>query len=366
MTGRITWRKPSLPFIIKLLVVLLFPLNVYSEGQYYSWVSILFSISNYQSLRLTSFYALVVAIVILFPGFLFERRLNSKPFSESARKLTVVCCILTWFIGVILMLFLGPLWLSDLLYFIIMSTPNLTFAFFIILPTIMRESTKRGITKDLWYLSYGFVSATFRKKFRRTRILTGVLWFGLVFSPFLLRFNWGWYSPTFQFISLILAGSAFLYIPWLGAFGFQLLITVFPALYIPVIAVLSSVRIIFVRDIFRYQNKLVTRSRLISVALLGELLPSALVTTFYLITIPSSGFVSYLLFYPTPILPIIGLIYAKLDKIQPIKEELWPDYEHRMWFEKEREPYTPPPAEESIKVPLTYLLISQIRKRRNG
>ncbi|MHA2397196.1 MAG: hypothetical protein ACXAC0_10865, partial [Candidatus Thorarchaeota archaeon] len=66
---------------------------------------------------------------------------------------------------------------------------------------------------------------------------------------------------------------------------------------------------------------------------------------------------------PFPILPLIGFAYIRFSKIIIVRDELWTDYEHRMWFDKEQDPYVPESTDDSITVPITYLLVSQIRKR---
>ncbi|MGD9397896.1 MAG: hypothetical protein PVJ05_15775, partial [Candidatus Thorarchaeota archaeon] len=79
------------------------------------------------------------------------------------------------------------------------------------------------------------------------------------------------------------------------------------------------------------------------------------------------GPISYIpVLLPIPILPLIGFAYVRFSMIVPLEELLWPDYEHRMWFEKKREPSVPKPPEESITVPIAYLLLSRVRKRRKS
>ena len=70
--------------------------------------------------------------------------------------------------------------------------------------------------------------------------------------------------------------------------------------------------------------------------------------------------------FPFPILPLIGFAYIRFSKIIIVRDEIWTDYEHRMWFDKEQDPYVSVSDDESITVPITYLLVSQIRKRRKG
>jgi hypothetical protein len=130
---------------------------------------------------------------------------------------------------------------------------------------------------------------------------------------------------------------------------------------LPSFVVLSALRLVFVRDVFRFQTGSIGKSRLASVALLGEILPSAIVTLVSLTAFYPGDY--FPLVFPFPILPIIGFAYIRFSKIIIMRDEIWTDYEHRMWFDKEQDPYVPESHDESITVPIRYLLVSQIRKR---
>jgi hypothetical protein len=251
---------------------------------------------------------------------------------------------------------------------VIVYVPILAIAFFIALPLISRETTLRSISKKHRDLNYGFLTSTLQKRFRREKILIGFLWIGLIFGPFLfyLELYYFWES-RWMFWSLfygyaVYAGSP-VYIGVDILAYFRLTLTGIDLITLPIFTLMSAVRFLFVRDIFRFQSGIIKRSRLISVAILGELLPSAVLTLISLIFYPPG--ISAPIFVPIPILPIIGFLFIRLSKVVPIKEELWPDYEHRMWYESRpiQIPYTPGLKEETIKVPVSYLLVSQLRKR---
>jgi hypothetical protein len=360
-TGR---RKPTAIFIVKLLVVLSFPFSGEFNPSYFEfeWLSLLLRVRSFQNVAIVLDYALLFGLFIMLPCLAFEYQLNSKPISAAVRRRAALACVLSWLINMTLSLtfFIEPfiMYISAIGYVL-----PLSIAFFVILPLINRESTLRSISPEHHNISYRFIRSIQRKQFRREKILSGLLWIGVVFCPFLMYINWGWWGPSFQFMSLY---SQIIYTqsnPWFYVFEFQIYFIASTALIFPIMALMSSVRFVFIRDIFRFQNGHVSRSRLVSVAVLGELLPSAIITLLALGSAPSFAYIP--LYYPIPFLPVIGFLYLKFSKVEPLKRELWPEYEHRMWFESERWPYSLEPVDESIKVPLTYLLISQVRKRRN-
>ncbi|MBY8996672.1 MAG: hypothetical protein KGD60_02985 [Candidatus Thorarchaeota archaeon] len=362
VTGR---RRPSAAFLIKILIVLIFPLRGFFYSYETWWHSILLTVIDNQFIALNPINSLVAGILILLPCLIFEWQLNSRPISKSIRGRTAAACILSWVFSFILLPFANPYWGSDPFYNTMVYTPILAIAFFVILPLISRETTRQSISTEHRNLSYRFITSTLRKRSRREKILSGLLWFGLVFCPFMFfAVNYGW---SYQ----IQLSSLFYFVSGYGGgliYGFTALVNVefqFAAAIaasLPPVALLAGLRFVFVRDVFRYQNGNITKSRLVSVALLGELLPSAALTLFALITFPP-GMGFFPLFLPMPILPLLGFVFLRFSKFVPVKEELWTDYEHRMWFEKEQEPYVPKPVEETIKVPITYLLVSQVRKR---
>ncbi|MFW9805404.1 MAG: hypothetical protein ACFFFK_01585 [Candidatus Thorarchaeota archaeon] len=362
MNEAISRLRPKASFLFKMAVVLLFPLGGNIRSSHLDWVSILLSV-GIPDISLNAFPTILVGIVILLPGVIFERQIKNRPVSTRVRGRAVLACFLSWIISIILQ-FRGLIFNSTAIIYVTFSTPILTIAFFIVLPLIMRETMMRNLSSEHLSLNYGFIASSIRKRFRRERILSGLLWAGLIFGPFMIYYVFYWWSPTILLDSLffrydLFSGSyLFLDITLLQYVDIQFV--GLDTLTLPVFSLLSSVRILFVRDIFRFQRSIIKKSRLVSVAILGELLPSAILTLFSLMTTPLG---SGPMFFPLPILPVIGFVFIRLNKLVPIKEELWPDYGSKMWYEKDHPSYSPEPKEDTITVPMTYLLVSQVRKR---
>ena len=372
-------RRAYAPFIIKILVVLIFPLEGFTSSYGTGWQSILLSVGRDPYIVLpimpvvpirdifftiTPIINIFAGMLILLPCLIFEQQLNSRPISKSLRGRTVTACFLSWFISFLLQPFTGSFWGRSPLYYTVNYAPVLAITFFVILPLISRETTIRSISADSQHLSLRLINSV-RKRFKREKVLSGLLWFGLLFCPFMFflsPYSWALQIQYVSFVYFITAVGGGPVFGGLALLNLDINFTAAIAISLPLTALLASLRFVFVRDIFRYQSGRITKSRLVSIAILGELLPSAAITLFALLTFPlGAGFSP--LFYPLPILPLIGFAFIRFSKFVPPKEELWSDYEHRMWFEKEREPYVPELVDESIKVPIMYLLVSQVRRR---
>ena len=356
-------RKPSVAFLIKILIVLLFPLQGVFSSPNFGWISILLLVGGDTIVAFASISYLLVGLIIMLPCLIFEHHLNSRPISKSVRRRAAAACILSWFISLLLLLFGGALLAMSYFYTTVLFAPILSIAFFVILPLISRESTMRSIPKEHRALSYSSITSTLHKRIRRGKILSVLLWIGIVFIPFMFFIIPEWGSIHFQFLSLSYQYSAYTGSPWIrtilevtGNFNAH------DVLLLPSMALLSALRLVFVRDIFRFQTGRINKSRLASVALLGEILPSAIIILSLLTLYYPGDF--FPMVFPFPILPLIGFAYIRFSKIIIVRDEIWTDYEHRMWFDKEQDPYVPVSDDESITVPITYLLVSQIRKRR--
>lgn len=365
MNGATRRWKPRVTFFIKLLFVLIFPLEGIFSVVNMSWTSILLIINETSIVTFSSVLSVVLGLVFILPGVVFERQLNLMPISKSIRKRILSVCILIWFTSYLLLIFGGNIWRVYDVYETLVYAPILSISFYVVLPVISRSSTMQRIPIEYRTLSYSFIKTNLHTKNRRQRLLSSVLWIGLMFSPFMMFIMSSWWSYDFHFFSLsyylsIYGRSPWLTdIQWLADLSFEYL-TITTDVF-PVFVLLSSLRLVFVRDVFRYQNGLVDKSRLASIAVLGEILPSALVTLSMLITGYPGDLIPVIL--PFPLLSIIGFAHIRFSKVIQLKDELWSDYEYRMWFEEE--PREPEPMEESITVPLAYLLLSHFRKRRN-
>ena len=373
MIQRAKTRKANILFFVKILVVLIFPLEMVLSSSLSGWISLLLVVHSNQFPVFRPMLSVLVGLVIMLPCIYFERLLNNTSISKPVMKQVVAYCTLSCGISAVLLItgVASPYSIvfdsisgALPLYTAAIYAPILGISFFVFLPMILRESAKRSISRKHGQLSYKVVSSILQKKFKREKVLSGLLWFGLLFCPFIIAiintaFSFQMSSISIFYLVYLPTYPVYLDVPF---FGNSLQLKAFPVDSLPILLLLSSVRFVFVRDIFRFQKGIINRSRLASEAILGEILPSALITSLTLIT--SSG-PAFQLLFPTPILPIFGFIFIKLSRAVHMKDELWPDYESKMWYEQGQEPHATEPPEESVKVPLTYLLISKVRNLRH-
>jgi hypothetical protein len=204
---------------------------------------------------------------------------------------------------------------------------------------------------------------------RREKALATFLWVCLCFLPFFAVVSGPLlYSDYSSFISLVYTvANMYSYYDFYNI----------PSLYgsavlysnLPLFAILSSFRFMYVRDIYRFLKHEISHRRMLYIGILGDLFP---VVSFTFLTMSLMVYVPYYNVYPIPLLVFTGLIVARLHRsVLPFANRVWQDVDARMWFEEPaiqipaqqvpENPYRPP--EETITVPIRYLLVSQIRRR---
>lgn len=368
MTEVSSRRRTTAFFLLKLLIVLSFPLFLRISFLGITWSSLLllveiFFVDETSLIIFSSAVPILIALFIMSPCILFEYHLNRQPISKTIRGRAMAVSMFSLLISRLIPY--TPMFFYEMsMVYATSYSYMLGIVFFVILPIIFRESMLRSISQNLRSLSYDFIKATVGKQARRGNILSGLVWAGLIFAPFIvtlvdsdLMAQTDLWSLFYQY-RLYSDFPYLTYDQFLPSNSYEIVPMIQGVLIVFVL--LSAIRIIFVRDIFRYRLTQITMSRLLSVAILGEILPAALLTLLTLVG--SSTTTATFLILPIPILPLIGFAFIRFSKVIPLRNEIWPDQEYRMWYEKEREPYVPETADESIKVPITYLILSQVRK----
>ena len=188
-----TRKRPIAVLLVKLLVVLLLPLD--GRFRYYStgWSSLILSV-NFDPLEFYFSLSLVpLALIIMLPSMIFNYHLNLKPISAQLRGRALGAAILCWFLG---SYFPSPIILPIEVYYpyAFQYAPVLGIFFFIILPLISREATMMRISAKDQRLGYSVIGSTLGKVIRREKVLSIILWSSLVFFPFISYWN-----PVFRF-----------------------------------------------------------------------------------------------------------------------------------------------------------------------
>ena len=370
MRERIRRRLSWFRILVKIIIVLIFPIRFYVDifSNNNNWISILFSIDSFNTIVFDPILTITTAIILMLPGIYFDLKIHSSPISTSIRRKATFIAIVTWLFPFGL-IFLGIFTQSSTglgTIYAISFIPTLAIPIFIVLPIINRELIIRSSPANLHTYSFSYLYNGFKKRFGRRRFLPILIWGGLFLSPLIMQGPWGEMSLISIFYGANFGGVYFF--DSLSFYSVNL--NLVPAYIFPGYLLLFSIRLVFIRDIYRFCDGKVTKSRLISIGLLAEIAPVAVMTLIYTVISIGMGvfpgsFAQFI--FPTPIFPLLGYLYVRLSNLGITPDELWDDEEYRMWFEEG--PPTPPPGqqpmEHRIKVPISYLIVSQFRKLRN-
>ncbi len=357
-TGSVSWKKT----LVKIFIVLVFPIGIWTNYDYGldQWTSILFHFEP-SGLYFTSLFTVLLAIVLMLPGIFFERKIQLNPISSSIRRkafISIVAILLLSY-GFAFISIFNPYFIGIEVGAVSVFMPILTISLFIFLPILNRGSIIRSTPMNMQSHSFSYLSSIFKKRFRKLRFLPLLLWAGLLFSPIIISNPWGNISFLSIFFQIQVAIDTYLIPEFQFFYWFSLNLT--PIYSLPYVMLIFSLRFVFVRDIYRFNEGRVQKSRLISTGLLAEIVPVAMLT---LLNFPMMAYYQFV--FPTPFFPLLGYLYVRFSKVPSMIDKLWEDEDYRMWYEGDKPAPLPvqKPLEHRIKVPLSYLIISQFRKRR--
>lgn len=364
-------RRPSwIGTLVKIIIVLVFPISFYVDIFFNNnivWESILFSIASSGTIVFDSILVLS-AIFVMLPGIYFDLKINSSPISNPIRKKAAIVTIVSWLLTFdpLYIRILNPDWVDLGPYSAITFIPTLTIPLFIVLPILNRELVVRSTPANLRKHSLSYLYNGFKNRFGRRRFLPFLIWGGFFFSPIIILGFWGNVELLSMFYRTTI-GLDYYYFDFPYFYGIYL--NLVPMIVLPSFLLLFSIRLVFIRDIYRFSDGRVTKSRLISIGLLAEIVPVAVLTLMYTtisigMDVFPGSFTQFI--FPTPIFPLLGYLYVRFSKLRITPDEPWDEEEHRMWFEEEQPTPTPgpQPIEHRIKVPISYLIVSQFRKLR--
>ncbi|TFG97467.1 hypothetical protein E4H12_08535 [Candidatus Thorarchaeota archaeon] len=391
-------QKKGLPnwisLFLKALLIMIFPLNNFGSNllqlvilpttgflftPVYGYPEFLIGFS----LTLTSLGVvvrnLVLGLVIAFPGMFFNHKLSQAPVNKSYWKRGLGAAVGIYFltIAIVSVLFANmyipfgyyfdeSLWM---LYQNLMLYPTLVFGVFIILPLVQRQAVTIASPAFLHYHSMNDIESDPNLSVSREKFLSGLLWFFLCFAPFTIAYTSYFMWGGIPFQSLMLSYSFEGYSPLFGPI-YQILIVTNNFGLFPFLALMNVFHFIFVRDIYRYLRKAITRQRLIGIAIFSSIGPFFI--SFGLIVFIPIYLIASLL--PIPILQSVGFLIVRYHR--PVADQVdrvWGDDTHSSWWEPEQErakkepiittPEKPQRHRDSdiITVPVHYLVLSKLR-----
>jgi hypothetical protein len=375
--------------LLKVCLVMLMPLNFIIRSMadipylpfegflFTSWISDFLTYGSVSYLPPISFSAIpsnfALGLLLAAPAMYFNHRIVNSPANKPMRNFAFAIMVFSsfvMFLALMIVTSIGtPYYISYMILQNIMLFPTLTVCFFVILPMIQRQAILIATPEELQSNTVWELGKHTDLDLRREKALATLLWVCLCFLPFFVAVSGPLlYSNYSSFISLVYTiNNMYSYYDFYNI----------PSLYgsavlyfdLPLFAILSSFRFMYVRDIYRYLKHEISYRRMLYIGILGDLFP---VVSFILLNMSLMGFVPYYNVYPIPLLVFAGLIVARLHRsVLPFANRIWQDVDARMWFEEPaiqvpvhqvpENPYLPP--DETINVPIRYLLASQIRRR---
>jgi len=396
-------------YLLKALFVMIFPLHFsFSDplqilvlpstgllfpSQYYGAMPELVVDNSYAIYMLSSVLRnFIVGIIIASPGIYFNYKLARTSLNKSSWIRGIGLSAAIYFLTFGVMLFLTqfmyspfPEYYQDTLWDLSNKLgyyPTLVMGVFIILPLVLRQAVIISVPSDLHDYSVRDIESTPKFNLSREKILSAILWLTICFAPYVFQLDYGWYNRGYMWTSFLIdyrfGENWYYYIDTMSLVfdgNFALFFN------IPFFAILFAFNFAFVRDVYRYLRKTITRSRLVGMAVFSGLFPfiamlgmggiASLIAGMYMLYLP----------IPLPILQIVGFLLVRYHRPQIVQSErVWKGERTRMWWETdEKRREEPAPVvnttpekpkrhrEEVITVPIRYRFLSRIRnlKSRN-
>jgi hypothetical protein len=377
MTEKMRIRRESLQdlfnLVLKILLVLMMPvvILVYSEAG----TSEVF-ISNFLHHPLwplygggvnpyPSIWAWAGLIPILLPGVWFAWSLPRRPLKNKVWKSAVASIGLTVIMDFLVVsvmssfmhgaeLFWENYWNVYVLETIL--TPSI--AVLILLPLLMREMRILSVPRDLRLSNARRIDDLPSDNLGRNRVLTVLLWMSFVLMPLILGLSIDLSSGLLSSLSEgIFYAFEFVYytstMPPTYSYSVFGMVALASSQFL-LLLLLSSVRLVFLRNVFGHLRGTVTRKRLLRIGVVGELLPAAVVAlpTFL------GGFIGFFQTpVPFPAALLVGFLFIRYfrvsDEIEAFKMKGGEIVSGPVDIEV-------PEMPDTIKVPVIYVLKSKI------
>jgi hypothetical protein len=320
-----------------------------------------------------------LGLLLAFPYIIFNYRLVKSPLNRPFRNLAVGTLVISSFIIFMAMLIVMPLFSSTYYYNYqliqnVQAFPTIAIAAFILLPMIQRQAVSIATPEEMHSLTMREIEPNPELSVRREKILAMILWIGLCFLPFFLVTSYSYYYGSTSIISFAYSFYLGYSGPLLYESGFPIIQGIaIPFFSLIVSGILGGLQFVYVRDIYRFLRHEIKFRRLMNMGILAALFPA--IGYYALSALISPWSLASMSALPIPCMFFLGVLITRLHRsVLPYANRVWKDVDARMWFEPKEESHrviTQPekpyrPSEETIKVPLTYMVVSQIRKKRHN
>lgn len=323
------------------------------------------------------FRNIILGLIITFPGFIYNYKIVQIPLKKSYWKMGFGVCIALVANTVGVVYFILPIFISRIhlhiseYYSVSMQLaifPVLVMAAFIILPLIQRQAVSIASPFEIHDQNMREIMLLSELKIKREMRVAIILWVVICFVPsFVGLAYYIWRAYYFVGLFYIFTLNTDVYFDFIA-------VSIYGAIAnladIQITALSSVGNFYFVREIYRYLRKEVTRKRLMLVGLMATLYPLIIRMVF-----PSMFYYYYNVVIPLPFVFLAGLLVVKLHRpIIGLTDRIWREDEPRYWWDEEKKkeeegvsttPGTPYRYREDIvKVPLYYIIISRIKNLR--
>jgi len=323
---------------------------------------------------------LAIGFMLALPAILFNYRLARIPANRSIRRLAAAALVVSG-IMVYVAASIAVAILSSSAYYSyeillnIEAFPTIAVGAFIVLPIIQRQAILIASSENMHSSPPETLQKHPKSGIGREVILATILWASLYFLPYLVVPTYAYYYggtfEVFSFAYIMDAGyGGNVLAEYYPMFIYGLVVPLFS---LPILGILSSLRFVFVRDIYRYLKHEINYRRLLYLGILADIFPVIAFTVMQGVIYPWSTFTYG--GFPVPCLVVVGMLVTRLHRsVVPVANQIWKDVEARMWFEKEGKgrgvaSVSEQPShleDEIITVPLTYMMVSHLRKRRHN
>lgn len=309
---------------------------------------------------------LLIPILAMIPGILYNYEIGQRPLDSSVKRLTLWALLATFLLNYLqgYLVTLGVLMGAEA--WVLATTINQTFPLsivvFIMLPLMLREAVVASCPEELLPLPLREVEQIPHLGHLRNKVVAVFIWAMVTFSPFIMYMQYDtFYGYSLDFVGLIyqLIYRAYSFLD----FSLFVNVAIIPGSLIWVMLLMSSIRLLFVREIFRWFAGKSSLSRLVMIGVLGELLPSGIISSTYLLMGVTSTAGLYL---PFPSVILAGLLSLKLFKFKLESATLWDEegisLEGSATLEPARQTKKPlrPIHDDIIRVPVLYMVKSKI------
>lgn len=356
----------SVNILLKVLLVLTIPIHIsiYVSGNgFEALYGCFLQITTGGAPILPGLRAWIGLVLVLLPGVWFIFAIQRIPLGNRVRGLAASSIILTLLMGLLVNHASSPIWLLPGSYVdisVVHQIQSLSVAILIVLPLLFRETRALSVSEDLRTMSALDIKQMPSRTLSSNRLLTTLLWCSLVFCPlfggYLTRIGnaiaiWRLDGLFYSYYILSYPCGYLLTEP-----GFAISVNALGLPSFIVLALLSSLRLVFLRYVFMYLRGQITKSCLIIVGAMAEILPAVVAAVPGMV---SQSVELTMLAFPFPLFVLIAFVFIRLIESHRVRDAIEQGVLED--FEETELIADSPRVPDTITVPVIYVLKSKMK-----